>query len=261
MTTFALPQNFPPLPDTGRKLFTYDDLADEIEVSFLPGQYVHLEQWTTGEHSDDIVDYTMIEGYIYEGYDWEFLNVGQIDHHGEKVSEKRHSIALTGHEGTIKPTVTATGTLVIPDPSEPNVTYQVTARKPVFGGPAVTGCLTNDLGQESPYDLTELYQVWIDVYDDDVQRHHTMVERTVYRHDILDGDGTLLGCVETSDGGQSWGARKWYSFDQQYDEIEGFEPTASITDNAQSVYLEAGGTGRWTKRTMVEVPLPFEMVA
>ncbi|OAV62769.1 hypothetical protein A6F49_04490 [Enteractinococcus helveticum] len=68
-----------------------------------------------------------------------------------------------------------------------------------------------------------------------------------------------MGCIETADGGQTWQACKWYSFDEMFAAIDAFEPSASISDNAELVYREAGGTGRWTKCTMIEVPL-FDMV-
>lgn len=262
MTTLAMKQTaFPQHPHAGRKLCTYDDLMDEIEHHFLPGQYVHVEQWTTTERSEDNVEYTMTEGFISDSDDWEFLFIGEIDRKADKPSEKRLCIDLTGDGGAILPTVAATGTLVIPDPSAPNVTYQITSRTPVFNGPSVTGCLTNDRGQESPYDVTVLKQRWLNIYQEDVQRHDSLAERTVYRHEVRDDNGKLMGCVETSDGGQTWEARKWYAAKRKYSPIEGFEATESITDNAQLVYLVAGGTGRWTKRTMIEVPLPFEIAA
>lgn len=250
----------PKLPHTGRALHTYDDLADEIDQHFLPGQYVHVERWTTAAQSAGVAYYTMIEGYVYEGYDWEFLTIGQIDRNDDQPSPKRLAIALTGDEGVIVPTVTATGTLVIPDPAAPRLTYRVTSRTPVFDGPTVDGCLTNDRGQESPFDVTKLKQAWIDIFDCEVARDGTVVERTVYRHEVHDGDGTLMGCIETADGGQTWQACKWYSFDEMFAAIDAFEPSASISDNAELVYREAGGTGRWTKCTMIEIPL-FDMVA
>ena len=104
-----------------------------------------------------------------------------------------------------------------------------------------------------------MQQVWKDL-DLDCSRYDDYVDRTVYRHEVHDGDGTLMGCIETADGGQTWQACKWYSFDEMFAYIDAFEPSASISDNAELVYREAGGTGRWTKCTMIEIPL-FDMVA
>lgn len=254
----ATPDHTPATPKPGRQLRTTDQLLDELNTHFLPGQYVHLETWSNQESSTESATYSIIEGYMLENDD-DFIGIGHIDREADKPSEQRTSIETTGDEGAIMVTVKATGTLIIQDATAPHVTYQLTARTPVFDGPTVTGPLVNDKGQESPFDVAPLQQVWKD-FDLDCGRFDDHVDRTVYRHDIFDGDGTLMGCIETADGGQTWQACKWYSFDEMFMAIDAFEPSASMSDNAQLVYLEADGTGRWTKCTMIEVPL-FDIVA
>ena len=252
------PNHAPATPELGRQLHTIDQLLDELNTHFLPGQYVHLETWNNPQSSNKPATYSIMEGYMWEDDD-DFIGIGHIDRGANKPSEQRASIETTGDEGAIMVTVPATGTLVIQDASSPGVTYQLTARTPVFDGPTVTGPLVNDKGQESPFDVAPMQQVWKDL-DLDCSRYDDYVDRTVYRHEVHDGDGTLMGCIETADGGQTWQACKWYSFDEMFAAIDAFEPSASISDNAELVYREAGGTGRWTKCTMIEIPL-FDMVA
>ncbi|WP_150119347.1 hypothetical protein [Enteractinococcus helveticum] len=136
----------PATPEPGRQLHTTDQLLDELNTHFLPGQYVHLETWINPQSSNEPATYSTMEGYMREGDD-DFIGIGRIDRGADKPSEQRASIETTGDEGAIMVTVPATGTLVIQDASSPGVTYQLTARTPVFDGPTMTGPLVNDKGR------------------------------------------------------------------------------------------------------------------
>jgi len=75
---------FPQHPNAGRKLCTYDDLMDEIGHHFFPGQYVYVEQWTTSESSEDIIEYAMTEGFILTQQSlWQDLEQLAWPRHGE----------------------------------------------------------------------------------------------------------------------------------------------------------------------------------
>src|SRR5699024_12237430 len=124
------PNHAPATPELGRQLHTIDQLLDELNTHFLPGQYVHLETWNNPQSLNEPATYSIMEGYMWEG-DGDFIGIGHIDRGADKPSEQRASIETTGDGGGIMVTDQATGTLVLQAALSSCVPTLLTSRHPI----------------------------------------------------------------------------------------------------------------------------------
>src|SRR5699024_7062753 len=207
--------------NTTTRLFpTVDDLA-AIEPNVLPGQSIAVARWWT--HGG----FRIRHGVVVD-FDFTQLHITVFDdnHDAQPVILPMSVLVTDDLVGTPNDDML---TLDFAD----GQLWKIHPTTPADDGPTTTGCLVNDRGQESPFDIGPLHQVGFDQCHEVVQDPSDVQAVAVgYRRNVYDGDGVLLGCAESHDATNLLVIRLAEGDD--YDPITAHPPIHHFANTAQA---------------------------